>query len=80
MLLHRGKRSTTCRVFPPGGGARGYTVILEESGIREQFFIENRHVQQYAETGNEQFVNGYIRSGIQGLDRLVNKKKAGKKR
>jgi hypothetical protein len=80
MLLHRGRRGASCRVFAPGSGNRAYTVILEEGGIREQFFIDNRHVEQFAETGNEQFVQTYIRAGIHGLDRLVTKKKAARNR
>ena len=80
MLLHRGRRSASCRVFAPGGGTRTYSVILEEGGIREQFFIENAHVERFAETGNDQFVLNYIRSGIHNLDRLIAKKKKGRMR
>ena len=80
MLLHRGRRAASCRVFAPGGGTRTYSVILEEGGIREQFFIENKHVEQFAETGNEQFVQTYIRAGIRNLDRLVTKKKTARDR
>ena len=80
MLLHRGRRAASCRVFAPGGGTRAYTVILEESGIREQFFIEHAHVERFAETGNDQFVLSYIRSGIHSLDRLVTKKKTARGR
>lgn len=75
MLIHRGRRGASCRVFAPGGGTRTYSVILEEAGIREQFFIENAHVERFAETGNEQFVLNDIRTGIRNLDRLVTKKK-----
>ena len=80
MLLHRGRRGASCRVFAPGGGNRAYTVILEESGIREQFFIDNKHVEQFAESGNDQYVQTYIRSGIHNLDRLVTKKKTARGR
>lgn len=80
MLLHRGRRAASCRVFPPSGGNRSYTVILEESGIREQFFIDNAHVERFAESGNDQFVLTYVRSGIRNLDRLVTKKKSARSR
>ena len=80
MLLQRGRRGASCRVFAPGGGTRTYTVILEESGIREQFFIENAHVERFAESGNEQYVLTHIRSGIRNLDRLVTKKKTARGR
>lgn len=75
-LLHRGRRAANCRVFAPTGLGRTYTVILEEAGIREQFFIESKEVERFAETGNEQFVLNPIRTGIRNLDRMVNKKKA----
>ncbi|MBI3934471.1 MAG: hypothetical protein HY316_07235 [Acidobacteria bacterium] len=80
MLVQRGRRNASCRVFAPGGGTRTYSVILEESGIREQFFIENAYVERFAETGNEQFVLTYIRAGIRNLDRLVTKKKTARER
>ncbi|HWP84634.1 MAG TPA: hypothetical protein VNN17_05555 [Terriglobia bacterium] len=80
MLLHRGKRNTRFRVFPPSANTRSYSVILEESGIREQFFIEHAYVERFAESGNEQFVLGSIRAGINNLDRLVTKKKTARHR
>ena len=80
MLLHRGRRGASCRVFAPGGGTRTYSVILEEGGIREQFFIENKHVERFAESGNEQYVLTYIRTGIHNLDRLVTKKQKSRSR
>jgi hypothetical protein len=79
MLMQRGRRGASCRVFAPGGSARNYTVILEESGIREQFFIESGQVDRFVETGNEQFVLTAIRSGVRNLDRLVTKKKSAHK-
>jgi len=79
-LLRRGRRNATCRVFPPGGTTRSYSVVLEEAGIREQFFIENAHVERFAESGNEQYVSTYVRSGIRNLDRLVTKKKTARDR
>jgi len=56
MLLHRGRRAASCRVLAPAGGPRTYSVLLDEAGIREQFFIDLQHVEKFAETGNEQFV------------------------
>ena len=75
MLLHRGLRGASCRVFAPAGMGRAYTVIVEQSGIREQFFIDTQDVERFAETGNEQFVLNDIRTGVRNLDRLVMKKK-----
>jgi hypothetical protein len=80
LLIHRGRRNATCRVFPPNVGTRLYTVLLEERGVREQFFIESAHVDRYAESGNEQYVLTYIRSGLRNLDRLLTKKKVGRER
>jgi hypothetical protein len=80
LLIHRGRRNATCRVFPPAGGIRSYSIVLEEAGIREQFFIENAHVERFAESGNEQYVLTYVRAGIRNLDRLVTKKKAARGR
>ena len=80
LLIHRGRRNATCRVFAPAGGLRSYSILLEEAGVREQFFIENAHVELFAESGNEQYVLSYIRNGIRNLDRLVTKKKTARER
>jgi hypothetical protein len=80
LLIHRGMRNAHCRVFPPTGGLRAYTILLEDSGVREQFFIDNAHVERFAESGNEQYVLTHVRSGIRNLDRLVTKKKAARGR
>ena len=76
LLLHRGLRGASCRVFSPAGLGKTYTIILEQSGIREQFFLDTQDVERFAETGNEQFVLNDIRTGIRNLDRLVMKKKS----
>jgi hypothetical protein len=75
LLIRRGRRNASCRVFSPAGMGRSYTVILEEAGIREQFFLDNSDVERFGETGNEQFLLAEIRTGIRNLDRLVTKKK-----
>ena len=79
-LIHRGRRAASCRVFAPGGVTRSYSVILEEGGIREQFFLDNAHVERFVETGNEQFVLNEVRTGIRNLDRLLTKKKTARER
>ena len=77
MLIRRGQRNATCRVFQPSGGmGRNYSVVLEEAGIREQFFLDVSDVERFVETGNEQFILGEIRTGLRNLERLVNKKKS----
>ena len=80
MLIHRGRRNATCRVFPPASGTRTYSVVLEESQVREQFFLDPGQVEQFAKTGNEQYVLTDVRSGVRNLDRLVTKKKTARLR
>jgi hypothetical protein len=80
LLIRRGLRNVTCRVFPPSVGSHLYSVLLEERGVREQFFIENAHVQRFGETGNEQDVLTDIRAALRNLDRLVAKRKSARER
>ena len=80
MLLRRGRRSAICRVYPPGGAGSIYTLILEDSGIREQFFMDVAQVKKFVETGNEQFVLHEIRTAVRNLDRLVTKKNTARRR
>ena len=75
-LLHRGRRTAICRVYHPVGLGHTYTVMLEEIGIREQFFMDATQVEKFIQTGNEQFVLNEVRTAVRNLDRLVNKKKA----
>ena len=76
MLIRRGQRNASCKVFAPGGMARNYSVVLEEAGIREQFFLDGSDVERFVETSNEQFIMADIRTGIRNLERLVNKRKS----
>jgi hypothetical protein len=78
MLMHRGRRRATCRVFPPTNGP--YSVIIDEAGVREQFSIDQHHVAKFGETGNDQFVLNDIRNGVRNFDRMMTKKKAGRSR
>jgi hypothetical protein len=80
LLLYRGLRNAKCRVFAPAAGVRSYSVVIEESGVREQFLLELAHVEQFLATGNEQNVLTDIRSALRNLDRQVNKKKAARER
>lgn len=75
LLMYRGRRFTTCRVFPPSPGSRVYSLILEESGIREQFYLDAMHVEQFAKTGNDQQIMTDIRAALRNLDRQLMKKK-----
>ena len=75
MLIRRGQRNATCRVFQPNSMGRNYSVVLEEAGIREQFFLDGSEVERFVETGNEQFILAEIRTGMRNLERLVNKRK-----
>jgi hypothetical protein len=80
MLIHRGRRNATCRVFPPASGTRTYSVVLEESQVREQFFLDPGQVEQFGRTGNEQYVLTDVRSGVRSLDRLLTRKKTARLR
>ena len=80
MLMHRGRRAANCRVFAPASGPRAYSVIVDEAGVRDQFFIDVVRVEKFAETGNEQFVLNEIRNGVRNFDRMVTKKIAGRHR
>ena len=79
-LLRRGRRNAACRVYPPTGSLRSYSVILEEAGVREQFFIDNSAVEKFAETGNEQYALDYVRTAVRNLDRKITKKKTARGR
>ena len=78
MLMHRGRRKATCRVFPPTSGP--YSVLIDEGGVREQFSVDQHHVAKFAETGNEQFVLNEIRNGVRNFDRMVTKKASSRQR
>jgi len=80
MLIQRGRRRASCRVYAPAGVTRTYSVILEEAGVREQLFIEVSHVERFAESGNEQFVHSEIRNAVRDLDRKVTRKKTARER
>jgi hypothetical protein len=73
LCLHKGKRGLVCRVFPPGSGSRGYTIVLEYNRIREQVFLDSSTVAQFERTGNEQFVLNSIRTAIHNLERMEKK-------
>jgi predicted nucleotide-binding protein (sugar kinase/HSP70/actin superfamily) len=74
-LLHRGRRNAICHVYLPVGLSHTYTIILEEIGVREQFFMDVSQVEKFIQTGNQQFVLNEVRTAVRNLDRLVNKKK-----
>ena len=80
LLLHRNMRNAACHVYKPVGLGRMYTVILEASGIREQFFMDGAQVEKFVQTGNAQFVLDEIRTAVRNLDRLVTKKKTARGR
>ena len=80
LLLHRGRRHATCRVFPPSPGARTYSVLLEESQVREQFYVETSQIEQFVKTGNDRYILSSVRGAFHNLDRQVLKKKASRGR
>jgi len=80
LLIHKGRRGVVVRVFPPGGGARTYSVVLEEHRSREQLYLDGSHVEHYGRTGNEQYVLNSIRAAIHNLDRMQKKRESQKER
>ncbi|MBI4458851.1 MAG: hypothetical protein HY648_02180 [Acidobacteria bacterium] len=80
LLLFRGRREVTCRVYPPASSLRFYSVILEGPQLREQFSLDARQVEHFAETGDEQYVLTEIRSALRSLERQLAKRKPGSRR
>ena len=70
LLIYRGIRNVTCRVFSPSPGQRAYSVILEKDRHREQFFLDSKKVGQYAKTGIELYVLTEIRIAFRNLDKF----------
>ena len=73
LALHKGKRGLVCRVFAPGAGSRAYTIVLEHSGVREQFFLEPNLVALYERSGMDQQIQNSVRMALHNLERLGKK-------
>ena len=75
LLLNRGRRGTTCKVYAPTGGVRTYSVVLEEGHSREQFSLDPVRSAEFTTTGNEQYVLSEVRTALRNLDRQLLKRK-----
>ena len=76
MLLLRGKRGVKCRIYPPTGSLRTYSVLLEGAQLREQFSLDARLVEQFATTGDDQSVRTEVRTALHNLERRLSKRKS----
>ena len=78
-LLHRSRRDITCRVYSPSGNLRTYSVILEGNRVRQQFYLETNRAEQYAQTGNEQYVLNEARTALRNLERMEMKRNSARR-
>ena len=51
IVLFRGARDVTCKVFRPTGNGGAYPAMLEKEGISEQFSLNAKDVDPYTRTG-----------------------------
>ena len=75
LLILRGARNVICRVFAPNAGQRGYLIILERDGVREQFYLNPKYGAALGNVGLELAAQTEIRTALHNLDRL-NRRKA----
>jgi hypothetical protein len=78
LLLFRGARDVTCKVFPPTGNGGAYPAMLEKGAISEQFFLNPRDVDLFARTGSDINLSSEVRTALRNLDRRYQKKMAGR--
>ena len=74
LLFHRGKRDIKCRVYPPAGNLRTYSIILEGRQFREQFFLDARHVEEFAKGGNDQSILTELRTAFRNVEKRTTKR------
>ncbi len=79
MLLLRGARDVTCRVFRPSGNGAMYPAMLERGAISEQFFLKGKDVDLFTRTGTEVNLSTEVRTALRNLDRRYQKKMAGRR-
>ena len=79
LLLFRGARDVTCKVFRPTGGAGPYPAMLEKGAISEQFFLNAKDVDLFTRTGADANLSTEVRTALRNLDRRYQKKMAGRR-
>lgn len=79
LLLMRGARDVTCKVFRPSGGRGQYPAMLERGAVSEQFFLNARDVDAFTRTGIEVNLTSEVRTALRNLDRRYQKKMAGRR-
>ena len=79
VLLFRGARDVTCKVFRPSGPGGPYPAMLEKGAVSEQFFLNARDVDMFARTGTEINLTTEVRTALRNLDRRYQKKMAGRR-
>ena len=80
LLLLRGRRDVTCRVYPPVASLRTYSVLLEGYELREQFSLNARHVEHFATTKDDHYIRTEVRTALRNLERLLAKRKSASRR
>ena len=78
LLLFRGARDVTIKVFRPSGNAGAYPAMLEKGAISEQFFLNAKDVDLFARTGADMNLSSDVRTALRNLDRRYQKKMAGR--
>ncbi|MBI3894632.1 MAG: hypothetical protein HY313_01740 [Acidobacteria bacterium] len=79
LLLFRGARDISCRVYPPAANLRTYSVILEGHQYREQFYLDARQVEEFAKTGEERYILTEVRAALRNLEKQIIKRKASRR-
>jgi hypothetical protein len=78
LLMVRGARSVTCKVFRPTGAGGPYPAMLERGAVSEQFFLNARDVDAFTRTGIEINLSNEVRTALRNLDKRYQKKMAGR--
>lgn len=76
MLLFRGARDVTCKVFKPAGHGGAYQALLAKGAVSEQFYLNARDVDLFTRTGADVNLSCEVRSALRNLDRRYQKKMA----
>jgi len=78
LLMFRGARDVTCKVFRPTGGGGAYPAMLEKGAVSEQFFLNAKDVDLFTRTGTDINLSSEVRTALRNLDRRYQKKMAGR--
>ena len=77
ILLFRGARGVTCKVFRPAGQGATYQALLAKGAVSEQIYLKARDVDLFTRTGVDVNLSSEVRSALRNLDRRYQKKMAG---